>query len=222
MTNWQTTTAGLIGAIVSILTNVQNELDNDPTTKADIGVIVAGIAFAIGLWRARDKQPSPPSDSAGNPPTTTRPSSFAGPLMLWLAAIILPLSYVGCSALPESPNDRLAAADRAYIAIADTLTDVINADLIRDADTLIAIDTTQREINAALAKAHALQRSGETADFAYYVAEAERLIRVLQSFKPRREASLWTPSRSSPSPASSAPRSLASSTWPPSLRPASL
>ena len=64
MTNWQTTIAGAVAALIAILNGVQAELDTDPNTHADLAMIASTVITAIGLWRARDKQPSPPANSA--------------------------------------------------------------------------------------------------------------------------------------------------------------
>lgn len=63
MKSWKTTTAGLIAAIVPMLTQIQYWLDDDPLTSPDWKIVTAGIAIGAGFFFARDN--SITSEKAG-------------------------------------------------------------------------------------------------------------------------------------------------------------
>ena len=54
LTNWKTTVTGIVAAGVIILPQVNNHLDDDPTTNMDVKLIIGALAILCGFATARD------------------------------------------------------------------------------------------------------------------------------------------------------------------------
>jgi len=54
MKSWKTTVAGIAGVIAAIASAVQAQLDGNPATVPDWGVVIALLASGLGLLLARD------------------------------------------------------------------------------------------------------------------------------------------------------------------------
>ena len=53
-TNWKTTVAGILAAVVAIADGAAQLLDGNPLTNPDYTLIIAAVIAAIGLIFARD------------------------------------------------------------------------------------------------------------------------------------------------------------------------
>lgn len=51
----ETTISGILGLLVLVLGQIRFLFDADPATTPDWTAIVSAVMFAIGLWRAKDK-----------------------------------------------------------------------------------------------------------------------------------------------------------------------
>lgn len=58
MKSWKTTAAGIVGALMVALPQIQTWLDEDPATSPDWMVVVGAIAVAFGFSMARDSDKS--------------------------------------------------------------------------------------------------------------------------------------------------------------------
>jgi hypothetical protein len=58
MKSWKTTVAGIAAAVAAIGTAVNAQFDNDPSTNAEWGLVIAAVSAAIGLFTARDNDKS--------------------------------------------------------------------------------------------------------------------------------------------------------------------
>ena len=54
LTNWKTTLTGAVAADTVILPQVNNYLDDDPTTQPSMKLIVGALAIFFGFASARD------------------------------------------------------------------------------------------------------------------------------------------------------------------------
>lgn len=52
--NWQTTVLGLAAILTAIGNAITAQLDDDPNTIPDWGMVLALLFAGLGLWRARD------------------------------------------------------------------------------------------------------------------------------------------------------------------------
>ena len=57
VTNWKTTTAAVLAALASVLTNVGALMDSDPLTLADWSLTAPLVLLAVGLLFAGDAKP---------------------------------------------------------------------------------------------------------------------------------------------------------------------
>ena len=58
MRSWKTTVAGIAAIIAAVALAISNELDTDPATVADWGVVLATVIAGVGLLFARDNDKS--------------------------------------------------------------------------------------------------------------------------------------------------------------------
>lgn len=63
MSSWRVKLFGVISGLSAILNEVANELDSDPTTHLNIGLIIAAITGIIAAFNARDNKVT--SEQAG-------------------------------------------------------------------------------------------------------------------------------------------------------------
>jgi hypothetical protein len=57
MTNWKTTTTGILAIVLAICTAAKNELDADPATVADWSLVATSVLAGVGLILAKDAKP---------------------------------------------------------------------------------------------------------------------------------------------------------------------
>ena len=58
MKSWKTSAAGIGAILVAVGSALSSMFDNDPTTVADWGAVVAAVIAGIGLLAARDNDKS--------------------------------------------------------------------------------------------------------------------------------------------------------------------
>ena len=58
MSNWKTTTTGILAIVLAICTAAKNELDGDPVTVADWSLVATSVLAGVGLILAKDAKPS--------------------------------------------------------------------------------------------------------------------------------------------------------------------
>ena len=58
MSNWKTTTPGILAIVLAICTAAKNELDGDPSTVADWSLVATSVLAGVGLILAKDAKPS--------------------------------------------------------------------------------------------------------------------------------------------------------------------
>lgn len=63
MSSWRVKLFGLVSGLSAILNEVANELDSDPTTHLNYGLILAAITGIIAAFNARDNRVT--SEQAG-------------------------------------------------------------------------------------------------------------------------------------------------------------
>lgn len=54
MSNWKTTTTGILAIVLAICTAAKAELDGDPSTVADWSLVATSILAGVGLILAKD------------------------------------------------------------------------------------------------------------------------------------------------------------------------
>lgn len=57
MSNWKTTTTGILAIVLAICTAAKNELDGDPATVADWSLVATSVLAGVGLILAKDAKP---------------------------------------------------------------------------------------------------------------------------------------------------------------------
>lgn len=65
MTSWKTTFAGVGAILIAVGSALSAQFDNDPTSIADWGAVIAAVVAGIGLVFARDNKVTSEQAGAG-------------------------------------------------------------------------------------------------------------------------------------------------------------
>jgi len=65
MTSWKTTTAGIGAILIAVGSALSAQFDNDPTSVADWGAVIAAVIAGVGLLFARDNKVTSEQAGAG-------------------------------------------------------------------------------------------------------------------------------------------------------------
>jgi len=65
MTSWKTTTAGVGAILIAVGSALSAQFDNDPTSVADWGAVIAAVIAGVGLLFARDNKVTSEQAGAG-------------------------------------------------------------------------------------------------------------------------------------------------------------